>query len=154
MSLRRLFSSISQLTLHRLRVSSFSVLQHLEIPANVRYFARALCEGNGCEISLLGACHKGFSIRASIRQGCPLSPFLLALCGDLLLRRLQRLLPTTDLLRAYATDLVVVTRDLHASTSSFGQVLSEYARVWPHADPRKRSMCRSVTRPRASFARG
>ncbi len=48
-----------------------SVLQHPDIPANVRYFVRVQYEGNGCEISLPGACRGGSSTRAGIRQGCP-----------------------------------------------------------------------------------
>ncbi len=50
-------------------------------------------------------------------------------CGDLLLRRLKRLLPEHDLLRAYTDDLAVVSGDLQASLGTFGQVIAEYARV-------------------------
>ena len=43
-----------------------------------------------------------------VPQGGPLSPLLFALCEDLLVRRLQRLLPVQDILRACADDLAVV----------------------------------------------
>ena len=105
------------------------VLRHLNLPESFCNFVRSLYVGNSCVIALSGAQARGFSIRAGIRKGCPLSPLLFAVCGDLRLRRLQRLLPELDLLRAYADDLAVVSRDLQASLGIFGKVFAEYARV-------------------------
>jgi hypothetical protein len=69
------------------------ILESLHLPLEFRRFVSNLYFGNGCKFATAGGLHEGFSIRAGIRQGGPLSPLLFALCGDLLLRRLRRDLP-------------------------------------------------------------
>ena len=102
------------------------VLEFLELPLPFRLFVSNLYFGNGCKISAGGELHEGFSIRSGIRQGCPLSPVLFALCGDLLLRRLQGSLPG-DMLRAYADDLALVSRDVFLSARCFVPLFSDFA---------------------------
>ena len=85
-----------------------------------------LYHGNGCKLAAAGGLQEGFSIRAAIRQGCPLSPLLFALCPDLMLRRLRRALPA-DLLRAYADDLALVAPDTPASAKVFIPISEEFA---------------------------
>jgi exonuclease III len=106
----------------------FDVLEHLRLPRHFRSFVSNLYFGNGCRIAAAGDGHEGFSIRAGIRQGCPLSPLLFALCGDLLLRRLHRILPG-DLCRAYADDIGLVAKDIFASAELFVPAFGEFAAV-------------------------
>ncbi len=70
-------------------------------------FIRVLYADCQCEIIVGARRHPGFRLSAGIRQGCPLSPLLFALVGDLWLRRLKRLLPEARI-RAYADDIAVV----------------------------------------------
>ena len=65
------------------------VIAYLDSPRPFRNFVANLYHGSGCKIAVAGDVQEGFSIRAGVRQGCPLSPLLFALCGDLLLRRLR-----------------------------------------------------------------
>jgi hypothetical protein len=104
------------------------VMEHLQLPRQFRSFVANLYFGNGCRIAAAGASHEGFSIRSGIRQGCPLSPLLFALCGDLLLRRLQHLLPG-DLCRAYADDIGLVAKDVFASAQLFVPAFEDFAAV-------------------------
>jgi exonuclease III len=104
------------------------VLDHLQLPRQFRAFVANLYLGNGCRIAAAGDNHDGFSVRSGIRQGCPLSPLLFALCGDLLLRRLQHLLPD-DLCRAYADDIGFVAKDLFASAEIFVPIFEEFAEI-------------------------
>jgi hypothetical protein len=104
------------------------VLGHLRLPRQFRAFVSNLYYGNGCRIAAAGDSHEGFSIRSGIRQGCPLSPLLFALCGDLLLRRIQLLLPG-DMCRAYADDIGLVSKDVFASSQQFVPAFEEFAKI-------------------------
>jgi hypothetical protein len=102
------------------------VMTSLQLPRALCRFVANLYAGNGCRISAAGGLHEGFSVRAGIRQGCPLSPLLFALCGDLLLRRLHKALPE-DLLRAYADDTALVSGDVLRSAVTFVPLFTEFA---------------------------
>ena len=102
------------------------VLRSLQVPPEVIRFVANLYTGNGCKIAAAGALYDGFCVRAGIRQGCPLSPLLFALCGDLLLRRLHSSLPE-DLLRGYADDTALVADDVLKSTAAFVPLFTEFA---------------------------
>ena len=67
-------------------------------------FSAMLYRANRCQLVAGGTRHAGFELQAGIRQGCPLSPLLFAVASDVLLRRLQRLVPEATF-RAYADDL-------------------------------------------------
>ncbi len=106
----------------------------MNLPGSVRNCVRSLHEGNGCELALPGAQARRISIRVGIRQGCPLSLSLFAICGDLLPRRRRRLLPAQDFLRTYADDLAVVSGEFQALLRAFGRIFMEGSRVsraWP-----------------------
>ena len=113
------FPSLSHEYLH-------AVLEHLGIPASFRHLVKALYEGNGCTSAAAGGSFAGFSIRAGIRQGCPLSPLLFAVCGDLLVRRLRSACPESSV-RAYADDLAVVTRKWRAMLTAARPVFDDFA---------------------------
>ena len=106
-----------------------AVLEFLDLPQTFCAFVANLYRGNSCKLSAAGDLHAVFGIRAGIRQGCPLSPLLFALCGDLLLRRLRHELPDGDVLRAYADDIGLVTGSIFSSASVFAPLFSEFAMV-------------------------
>jgi hypothetical protein len=105
-----------------------AVLAHLGLPLSFRYFVDALYAGNGCHISAGGETHSGFSIRAGIRQGCPLSPLLFAVVLDPFLRLLKKLVPEATL-AAYADDLALVTQDLAGSVRVVAPAFATFAAV-------------------------
>ena len=76
-------------------------------PPHILNLVAALYLDDSCVISINGRQFQGFDVGTGIRQGCPLSPLLFAFTGDLLLRRLVRLLPDATL-RMYANDLAMV----------------------------------------------
>ena len=71
----------------------FDFLDSLKWPTWVTRFIRALYTNNKCIISVGGQRSDGFLLESGIRQGCPVSPLIFAVVADLLLSRLQRLLP-------------------------------------------------------------
>ena len=102
------------------------VMNSLQLPRPLCNFVANLYAGSGCRIAAAGGLHDGFSIRSGIRQGCPLSPLLFALCGDLLLRRLHKAVPE-DMLRAYADDTALVPGDVLRSAAAFVPLFAEFA---------------------------
>ena len=115
------FPSLSHEFLH-------ACLEHLGLPRSFRNFVRALYTGNDCLISAGGETHAGFSIRAGIRQGCPLSPLLFALVMDPFLRLLLRKLPG-DTFRAYADDIAMVVRNLKEAAKVAAPAFAAFAMV-------------------------
>ncbi len=103
-----------------------AVLEHVGIPQAVCNLVAVLYLGHACKLAAAGELLDGFAIRAGIRQGCPLSPLLFAICGDLLLSRLSAALPA-DTMRAYADDLALVSKDIRASAAVFGSIFGEFA---------------------------
>eukprot|EP00959_Pyramimonas_sp_CCMP1952_P384500 8058218-Pyramimonas_sp.AAC.1 len=83
------------------------LFRHFGWPTWLLRFVGALYQDNKCEVVVQGARCTGFRLTRGVRQGCPLSPLLFAVASDLLLCRIQRLLPAA-LVRAYADDLVIL----------------------------------------------
>jgi hypothetical protein len=104
------------------------VLLHLEVPDEMLNLVLALYNNGRCKLSSAGVQTEGFALEAGIRQGCPLSPLLFAVTVDLLLRKLERLIPEA-MRRAFADDMAMVTRafwdnlpTLQATFREFGQI--------------------------------
>jgi hypothetical protein len=91
-------------------------------------FIESLYDNNRCNISCGGKTFDGFPMKAGIRQGCPLSPLLLAVVADLLLRRLAKDLPD-ELFRAFADDTAMVARDWWSVAASVKNAFDEFALI-------------------------
>lgn len=90
-------------------------------------FLGALYHGNSCQISLSGMLFEGFVATRGVRQGCPLSPLLLAASSDLLLERIGRCCGAFR--RAYADDTAVILRDGLPSVGALARVFDEFAKI-------------------------
>ena len=88
------FPSMSQTYMLRL-------LTALGVPQNALNLIQALYDNNRCLVQTNGAQIDGFKMTAGVRQGCPLSPLLYAICAELLIERIRMELPSA-VIRAYA----------------------------------------------------
>jgi hypothetical protein len=77
------FPSVSHPFLHQ-------CLSFLGLPSSALNFIRALYHENICNIRLKGQDFPGFESKGGVRQGCPLSPLLFAVCVDILLCMLAK----------------------------------------------------------------
>jgi hypothetical protein len=115
------FPSVEQEMMHE-------IFRALGWPNWLLRFIVVLYQRNFCYIVLDGARFDGFTISRGIRQGCPLSPLLFAVASDLLIRRLQRLLPK-GCIRAYADDTAVVIPDGCGNLACLEIIFTDYADV-------------------------
>ena len=89
------------------------VLIMMNIPMYIVNAIRFLYTGIYTHICLAGKKFPGYSITQGIKQGCPLSGALFALCIDPLLRRLSNLLaPVCATPRAFADDIQISASNL------------------------------------------
>ena len=88
----------------------------------------ALYAHSRCALIAGGRQHNGFELLAGIRQGCPLSPLLIAAAVGVLLRRVQRLVPGA-IVRAYADDVAVVLPAGFAENPTLVEVFEEFSRI-------------------------
>ena len=77
---------------------------------------------------LNGARYAGFTITRGVRQGCPLSPLLFAVASDLLLRRLNDLIPEA-VARAFADDLALVHSHIMNKVQLLQDIFEEYHKL-------------------------
>ena len=87
-----------------------------------------LYDGHCCRIAADGTSREGFDITAGIRQGCPLSPLLFALVIDIVLRRIQRLLPDATV-RAFADDIAIVLPDVEHAMPTLEGIFEDLADI-------------------------
>ena len=69
----------------------FKSLRALGLPEQAIRFIHALYDNNRCNIMAGGGEYPGCDMEGGVRQGCPLSPLLFAVCVDILLRMLGKL---------------------------------------------------------------
>ena len=72
---------------------------------------------------------KGPSMRAGVRQGCPLSVILFAICVDVLMRKLGGVLCEHEMLRAYADDIALVVKDYNRSAGIISQWFDAFGEI-------------------------
>ena len=91
----------------------FKVLACQGVPDDFLNALRMFYVENQHFTSLDGESSKSFKVHSGVRQGCPMSPVLLALALDPFLDHLCRKLPPTGMVRAYADDTCIVVQDVH-----------------------------------------
>ena len=65
---------------------------------------------------------------AGVRQGCPLSPLLYAICAELLIERIRMELPTA-VVRAYADDTAVLIQNLWTDTPILAKIFADFGNM-------------------------
>jgi len=101
-------------------------LRHLGLPEHALAFIDGLYSDNNCHLAYKGSIYEGFGMHCGVRQGCPLSPLLFAASVDILLRIIQKRIPSS-ILRAFADDIGAVIEDWDHDSRILEQAFSEFA---------------------------
>ena len=81
-------------------------------------------------LKLHGSQFAGPSVFSGVRQGCPLSGLLFAICADVMLLKLQVMLRDSDeVARAFADDTAVVVLDYAKSVAELANLFKEYEEI-------------------------
>ena len=117
----------------------------------------AFYHDNAHRLKLKGRVFESLPAEAGVRQGCPLSPLLIVICVDLILKRLARLLPDCSV-RAFADGSGLVMLDFFCSAPLLMHTFQEFSRIsglslimpktvlvllWPSYDQSFRSLLRN-----------
>ncbi|CAE8598073.1 unnamed protein product [Polarella glacialis] len=72
---------------------------------------------------------ESIAVRSGVRQGCPLSPLLFALCADILLRELSEHLQGDEILCAFADDTAAVVANYVKSLPVLSSLCQEFEAI-------------------------
>ena len=89
---------------------------------------QALYDNNRCTVQTNGAQVDGFKMTAGVRQGCPLSPLLYAICAELLIERIRMELPSA-VIRAYADDTAVLVQNTWTDIPVLAKIFKDFGRM-------------------------
>jgi hypothetical protein len=108
----------------------WDVLDEAGLPLECINAIRILYVRNNHYLRLGGTLFEGPVVHSGVRQGCPLSGLLFAICADVLLIRLRNTLHGEDeVTRAFADDTAVVIADYAKSIGTISIVFSQYAAI-------------------------
>ena len=101
------------------------LLTTLGVPPNAMNMIQALYHNNKCLIQTNGAQIDGFKMSTGVRQGCPLSPLLYAICAEILIERIRMEIPSA-IVRAYADDTAVLLQDLQRDAPTLAKIFADF----------------------------
>ena len=103
-------------------------LKYLGLPSSAMHFIEAMYDGNKCYMRVHGRDFLGFDLKGGVRQGCPLSPLLFAVCVDILLRMIDMQLKG-PMVRAFADDIAAVIHDWEGQCGVLKTIFEEFERI-------------------------
>jgi hypothetical protein len=80
-------------------------------------------------LKLNGSTFNGVHVRSGVRQGCPLSGLLFAICVDVFLSRLQKHLHGSEVAGAFADDIAIVVEDFWRSAPTLQRLFSDFQEI-------------------------
>ena len=107
----------------------WDALEATGIDANFIKVVKLFYRGNQHFLKLRGSRFLGIEVKSGVRQGCPLSGLLFAICVDVLLTRMAHMLKNDEVVAAFADDIALVLEDFWVSAPAIQKVFQEFQEV-------------------------
>ena len=108
----------------------WDTLKFSGIPSQFISAIQSLYRNNRHHIRVNGQLYEGPTVRSGVRQGCPLSGLLFAICVDVLLLRLQDVLTSgNEIARAFADDTATVINDYTRTIPTIATIFQEFEQI-------------------------
>ena len=109
----------------------WETLEAVGLPIEFINAIKMLHNDNAHCIRVQGALYDGPTVRCGVRQGCPLSGILFAICADVILVNLQSHPRGSDeIVRAFADDTAVVVEDYYTTIGLLSTIFDEYRMIF------------------------
>jgi hypothetical protein len=127
----------------------WEVLGMAGIDENFIAVIKMFYQSNRHLLKLRGSIFRGVEVHSGVRQGCPLSGLLFALCIDVLLDRIDDLLHGDEAIGAFADDIAVVVENFWITAPAMEVLFTEFRSIsalslnvkktvmvplWPYSD--------------------
>lgn len=90
---------------------------------------KLLYRNNWHLLKIGGSTYNGIQVNSGVRQGCPLSGLLFAICIDVFLLKIQRVLRRDECVGAFADDIAVVLGDFWLSAPALQRIFVEFHEI-------------------------
>lgn len=107
----------------------WDTLSAIGLPSRYIEALKLFYKSNKHFIKVGGRCFPSVEVHSGVRQGCPLSPILFALCADILLREVALVLHNDEVVRAFADDTAAVIEDYVVAIPVLAQLFQQFEKI-------------------------
>ena len=107
----------------------WDVLEVAGVDPQFIHVVKLFYSGNNHILKLRGLFFDGVCVKSGVRQGCPLSGILFAMCVDVLITKISGVLKRDEIAAAFADDLALVIEDFWIAAPALQMIFKEFQEI-------------------------